>query len=119
MSKPRALSPAELDALELALPVGAANGTNVAQIETALGWHERKVRQGMQQLRRERHVGVVALTRPGGVFIATEADVKDLQRTHDSLRSRAMSELVTCRDLQEIVDDLLWSPSLFPVEQTA
>ena len=117
MSKPRALSSAELDALELALPVGAANGTNVRRLETALGWNERKVRQGMQQLRRERHVGVVALTRPGGVFIATEADVKDLRRTYDSLHSRAMNNLVTCRELMLVIEDFEWSPTLF--EQTA
>lgn len=117
MSKPRALSSSELDALQLALPVGSANGTNVRRLETALGWNERKVRQGMQQLRRERHVPVVALTKPGGVFIATEADVKDLRRTYDSLHSRAMNNLVTCRELLLVIEDFEWSPTLF--EQTA
>lgn len=107
----------ELDTLHLALPVGSDNGTTVARLSHQLEWHERRVRQGIQELRRERHVAVVALTKPGGVFIATEDDIEALEHTRNSLRSRAMSQLVTVRDLDEILADFRWSPTLF--EQTA
>jgi hypothetical protein len=94
------MTSADLDRLDLALPIGAANG--------------RKVREGIQTLRREYHVKIAALPKANGVFIvATEADLAALKRTRDGLHSRAMSELVTCRDLDQMIADLEWSPTLF------
>lgn len=103
----------ELDTLHLALPYCLENGTSIPALCRMLGWSDRKVRQGIQELRRERHIPVVALTKPNGVFIATKADLDALRRTRDSLRSRAMSELVTVREMDMAIADLAWSPTLF------
>jgi hypothetical protein len=110
------MTSADLDRLDLALPIGAANGTTVRKLAHALGWPAdgRKVREGIQTLRREYHVKIAALPKANGVFIvATEADLAALKRTRDGLHSRAMSELVTCRDLDQMIADLEWSPTLF------
>jgi|LSQX01.2.fsa_nt_gb hypothetical protein len=109
------MSPSELDALYLALPIGAGNGTTIRKLSRLLEWSERRVRQGIQELRRDRHIPVVALTVTNGVFVATGPDLGALKRTRDSLRSRAMSELVTVRELDMVIADFEWSPTLFEV----
>ena len=47
--------------LELALPVGRKQGTSVRALGARLTWSERKVRQGMQILRRRRHLAIAGL----------------------------------------------------------
>jgi hypothetical protein len=112
---------AELDLLYLALPYGSENGTTVAKLARMLDWPEdgRKVREGFRELRRgsetRRPVPVVALPVTNGVFIATKADLAALKRCAAGLHSRAMNQLVTERDLNEIIADFEWSPALFEV----
>jgi hypothetical protein len=117
MSKPRLLTPAELDALELILPLGSENGTSQRTLSATLGWDAkgRKVRQGFQQLRRDRHVKVVALTTDKGCFIARDEDLDALKHNADAMHSRAMSVLVTEKDLREMIADIEWNPALFAV----
>ena len=100
-------------ALELALPVGRKCGTSVRALAALLGWSERKVRLGMQILRRKKHLAIAALPERNGVFVATREDLSDLIRTRDGLHSRAMSLLVTVHELDEVIADLRWSPTLF------
>jgi len=107
------MTPSELTALHLALPTGADQGTSVKALATALGWNEPRVRRGFQLLRRDRHIPVVALPIAGGVFVATDDDLADLKRTREGLHSRAINLLVTCRDLDEMIADSEWSPTLF------
>lgn len=113
---------ADLTALELALPVGAEHGTTEAALAQALGWPDtRKVREGIQELRRgapgRRSLAIVALTKPGGVYVLPDgADISGLKRTRDSLRSRAMSLLVTVHDLDLLIADREWQPTLFREE---
>lgn len=108
------MTPAELDTLELAIPTNPDEGTNVSALAHALRWDERKVRQGFQELRRERRVAVVALPKPNGVYVLPEgADLADLEHTRNSLHSRAMSLLVTVQDLDQLIADREWSPTLF------
>ena len=99
--------------LELALPVGRKQGTSVRALGARLAWSERKVRQGMQILRRRRHLAIAGLPERDGVFIATREDLPALKRTRDGLRSRAMSLLVTAKELDEVIAGLEWSPTLF------
>ena len=107
------MTPIFLIPLELALPVGSKAGTSVRALAARLDWSERKVRQGMQILRRERHLAIAGLPERNGVFVATLEDLPALKRTRDGLRSRAMSLLVTAKDLDEVIADLEWSPTLF------
>lgn len=119
--KQRRLTEAELDALELVLPVGGRNGTNQPALSAALGWDRlgRKVRQGFQQLRRDRHIRVVALTTTNGCYVALDEDVKELERTADAMHSRAMSALATEKDLRQMIADIRFSPTLFKPESIA
>jgi hypothetical protein len=104
----------ELHSLDRALPRGAANGTSIPALAYELEWDERKVRAGIQELRRDRHVAVATLPRPNGVFVVTSCeDLDELRRSRDGLRSRAMSLLVTVRDLDEVIADIAYSPTLF------
>ena len=103
----------ELDALHHALPTGQSNATSVRALAYELEWSDRKVRQGFQALRRDRHVPICALPITNGVFVATKDDMEALQRTRDGLRSRAMSELVTVKDLDQTIADMSWQPTLF------
>lgn len=107
------MTPASLLPLELALPVGRRQGTSVHALATRLAWSERKVRKGMQILRRQKHLAIAGLPERNGVFIATGEDLPALKRTRDGLRSRAMSLLVTARELDDVIADLEWSPTLF------
>jgi hypothetical protein len=100
-------------ALELALPVGRRCGTSVRVLAHRLGWSERKVRLGMQILRRKKHLAIVGLPERNGVFIATREDLLALIRTRNGLYSRAMSLLATVRELDGVIADLEWSPTLF------
>ena len=100
-------------ALELALPVGRRCGTSVRALAARLGWSERKVRLGMQVLRRKKHLAIAGLPERNGVFIATREDLSALIRTRDGLSSRAMSLLATVHELDEIIAELEWSPTLF------
>jgi hypothetical protein len=110
------MNAADLKALRDALPVGSENGTTVSELTFRLGWdiEGRKVRRGMQILRREEHLAVAGLPEPGGVFIVdSEADLGKLKRTRNGLHSRAMKLHVTVKDLDEIIADFEWSPTLF------
>ena len=108
-----AMTSAELDTLYLALPMGAGNGTTMRKLARLLGWPERRVRRGVQELRRERHIPVVALPVTDGVYLATPRELDALKQTRDGLRSRAMNELVTVRELDMVIADFVWSPTLF------
>jgi hypothetical protein len=104
-----------LDALESILPHGADHGTTVRFLHGHLGWHERTVRRAMRELRKDRHIPVVALTRPNGVFIADPADLALLKRTRTSLHSRAMKVLVLVTDMDQIIADIEMTPDLLDV----
>ena len=105
---------AELTRLDHALPRGADNGTSIPALAYELEWDERRVRAGIQELRRDRHVAVATLPRPNGVFVVTScAELDELRRSRDGLRSRAMSLLVTVRDLDEVIAGIAYSPTLF------
>jgi len=107
------MTAASFRALELALPVGRKCGTSVRTLSARLGWSERKVRLGMQVLRRKKHLAIAGLPQRNGVFIATREDLAALIRTRDGLRSRAMSLLVTVHELDTVIAELEWSPTLF------
>jgi hypothetical protein len=109
------MTSADLDTLYLALPVGADNGTTMLRLAHFLDWSDRKVRKGVQLLRRERHVKVVALTTDKGCFIARDEDLDALKHNADAMHSRAMSVLVTEKDLREMIADIEWNPALFAV----
>jgi hypothetical protein len=107
------LTPAELTELRRHLPTGADNGTTVNKLAWSLDWPERKVREGMALLRRE-HVPVAALPITNGVFVVKDAaDLDKLRRYRDGLHSRAISQLVTCHDLDQMIDEIAYSPTLF------
>ena len=118
------MSPADLDALALALPIGRDHGTSQRALARRLGWHygtsgrpnTRKVQEGFLALRRERHLPVVAISRPNGCYVATKADLDELVHTRNGLHSRAMSLHVTIRDLDEVIADMSWTPALFELE---
>jgi hypothetical protein len=104
---------ASFHALELVLPVGRRRGTSVRALAARLGWSERKVRLGMQVLRRKKHLAIAGLPERNGVFIATHEDLAALIRTRYGLRSRALSLLATVRELDAVIAELEWSPTLF------
>jgi hypothetical protein len=78
-----------------------------------LAWSERKVRKGIQILRRHRHLAIAGLPERNGVFIATREDLPAIKRTRNGLFSRAMSLLVTAGELDEVIRDLELSSTLF------
>jgi glycosyltransferase involved in cell wall biosynthesis len=47
------------------------------------------------------------------------AFIPALVRTRDSMRSRAMDMLVTVKDLDEVISEALWSPTLFDTDAKA
>lgn len=104
----------DLDTLANAIPRGADNGTSIPALAYELEWPERTVRQGIQDLRRERHLAVATLPRPNGVFVVTScAELDELRRSRNGLHSRAMSLLVTVRDIDQAIDEISFSPTLF------
>lgn len=121
------MTPAGLDALALALPVGRDHGTSQKALARKLGWfygtsgrpNTRKVQEGFLALRRERHLPVVAISRPNGCYIATPDDLDELKRTRNGLRSRAMSELVTVKEMDMVIADIEFSPTLFVLEEVS
>lgn len=121
------MTPSDLDALTLALPIGREHGTSQQALARSLGWYcgtsgrpnTRKVQDGFLLLRRERHLPVVAISRPNGCYVATKADLDELKRTRNGLHSRAMSELVTVKEMNLVIADLEWCPALFQLEEVA
>jgi hypothetical protein len=101
------MTPAELDSLLLALPVGPEDGTTIGELARLLGWDDRKVREGNRLLRRgspdRPPVAIVAETKPKGVYIDPSSDLGAFIACRNSLRGRAMDLLVTVRDMDFVI----------------
>lgn len=68
------MTPEELSLLDRALPRGWDNATSVSALSRCLGWSERAVREGLEELVNLWRVPVVTLPTNPGVFIATRPE---------------------------------------------
>ena len=114
------MNPTDLATLYRALPQGRANATSVPALMRALGWSDRQVREGLEQLvceglepqaRDPRRVPVVTLPTSPGVFVA--ATPEELELAIAGIRGRAMALLRRQRGLRLCREPLVYKPSLF------
>jgi hypothetical protein len=80
----------------------------------ALGWPDREVREGLEELIDQRRVPVVTLPTNPGVFVAVTP--AELELAIASIRGRAMALLRRQRGLR-LCREPLFSKTLFPPEQ--
>ena len=110
----------DLDALYHALPHGRANATSIPALMRALGWTDRQVREGLEQLvteglqpqaRDPRRVAVVTLPTSPGVFVAATPD--ELELAIEGMRGRGIACLKRARGLRLCREQVTYKEALF------
>jgi len=111
---------ADLDTLHLSLPRGRSNATSVPALMRQLGWTDRQVREGLEQLiteglqpqaRDPRRVPVVTLPTSPGVFVA--ATPEELELAIAGMRGRGIACLKRARGLRLCREQVAYSSTLF------
>jgi hypothetical protein len=114
------VTPAELTALDRALPRGARNATSVPALCCALGWSDREVREGMEQLVCEglqpqakdpKRVPVVTRPTNPGVFVAVTP--AELEEAIKGMRSRGIACLARAKGLRMCREQVAYAETLF------
>lgn len=114
------MTPSDLERLARALPYGREHATSVPALMRALGWSDRQVREGLEQLvceglrpqaRDPRRVPVVTLPTSPGVFVAETPE--ELELAIRGIRSRAMALLSRQRGLRLCREQVAYSERLF------
>lgn len=114
------MTPAELHALNRALPRGARNATSVPALMRALDWTDRQVREGMEQLvceglepqaRDPRRIPIVTRPTNPGVFVAVTPE--ELEEAITGIRGRALAMLRRARGLRLCREEVVYSGRLF------
>lgn len=103
--------PAHLADLCRAVPRSRAKATSIPALARLLDRDQRTIREQIKELREDYHIPVMAIPTRNGVWITD--DPLELEVLIALQTSRARSIERSVRVLQQVADNLSYSPSLF------